>query len=103
MLCCTSCRGLGGYGCAYETEERRKVIITRLRMLISSEHVLTSTTSEDIAAALKVSFARNGIPKILGSDNGPQYANKTIKQLAERYGLRLVKSSPHYPQGNGLA
>ena len=50
-----------------------------------------------------IAKARHGILQILGSDHGPQYANKTIKQLAVRYRFRLVKSSPHYPQGNGLA
>ena len=36
---------------------------------------LTSTTSATIISVLKNIFARHGIPEVLGSDNGPQYAS----------------------------
>ena len=37
------------------------------------------------------------------SDNGPQFDSNEMREFAERYGIELVSSSPHYPQSNGLA
>ena len=37
------------------------------------------------------------------SDNGPQYASKEYKQLAETWNFQHYTSSPHYPIGNGTA
>ena len=37
------------------------------------------------------------------SDNGPQYAAETFRQLDEKYGSIHVTSSPRYPQSNGEA
>ena len=50
---------------------------------------------------LKSIFSRHGIPEIVRSDNGPQFASKEFKQFAKEYGLQQVTSSPHYPQSNG--
>ena len=51
----------------------------------------TTVTSAAVIAALKSTFSRQGIPKVLRSDNGPQYASQ---EFAELYGLRLITSSP---------
>ena len=48
-------------------------------------------------------FSRFGIPEILRSDNGPQYASKEFEEFAKCYGFRHETSSPLYPQSNGLA
>ena len=37
------------------------------------------------------------------SDNGPQYASKEYKQLAETWNFQHYTSSPHYPKGNETA
>ena len=64
---------------------------------------LTSTTSESIITSLSSIFARHGIPEELISDNGPQYSSQDFEDFAKRYGFQHTTSSPHYPQGNGLA
>ena len=51
---------------------------------------------------LKSAFACFGIPEVLVTDNGPQYASKHMAEFAASYGFRHT-SSPHYPQGNGQA
>ena len=35
---------------------------------------LTTTTSSSVIEAMKIIFSRYGIPEVLHSDNGPQYA-----------------------------
>ena len=64
---------------------------------------LSSTTSESIIKALRSIFSRLGIPEVLISDNGPQYASGVMKDFAKSYGFEHLTSSPHYLQGNALA
>jgi len=64
---------------------------------------LSSTTSDSIIKALRSIFSRLGIPEILISDNGPQYASGVMNDFAKSYGFQHITSSPHYPQGNALA
>ena len=48
-------------------------------------------------------FAVHGVPDIVVSDNGPQYASKEFKAFATNYGFTHVTSPPLYPQSNGEA
>lgn len=64
---------------------------------------LTSTTSANVISALKSVFSRHGIPEVVRSDNGPQYASAEFSTFASSYGFQHITSSPRYPQSNGLA
>ena len=64
---------------------------------------LTPTRAADVIMALDSQFADYGIPEVLLSDNGPQYANSELNQFAQRLGFRHTASSPAYPASNGQA
>ena len=64
---------------------------------------LTTTTSAAVISALKSLFSRYGIPEVVRSDNGPQFASQEFASFAETYGFQLITSSPRYPQSNGQA
>ena len=64
---------------------------------------LTSTTSGSIITALKSIFSRHGVPEVLVSDNGPQYASQEFASFARKYDFAHVTSSPRFPQSNGQA
>ncbi len=61
------------------------------------------TTTSDVINYMKSIFARNGIPFIVQSDNGPQYSSREFRLFAEQYGFKHTTSSPLYPKANGKA
>jgi transposase InsO family protein len=65
--------------------------------------VLSETTSTAVILFLKEKFACHGIPEMVVSDNGPQYASAEFKAFAKQYNFSHVTSSPGYPQSNGFA
>ena len=62
---------------------------------------LSLTTLNAIIAVLKSIFARYGIPEILRSNNGPQYAFKEFSEFAKSYRFNHLTSNPMFPQSNG--
>ena len=64
---------------------------------------LQSTTSSAVSRALRALSARYGIPNVLVTDNGPQFAAAEFATFASKWGFQHVTSSPRYPQSNGKA
>ncbi|CAL2265839.1 unnamed protein product [Prunus armeniaca] len=46
---------------------------------------------------------RFGIPETITADNGPVFASAETREYAERIGIKLVHSTPCYPQSNRQA
>ncbi|CAL9005839.1 unnamed protein product [Prunus brigantina] len=46
---------------------------------------------------------RFGILETITADNGPIFASAETREYAERMGIKLVHSTPYYPQSNGQA
>ena len=69
---------------------------------IEVEH-LTRATTTTVSRALRTLFSRYGVPDVLISDNGPQFASEEFSKFARRWGFEHTTSSPHYPQSNGKA
>ena len=59
---------------------------------------LTSVTSQSVITALKSVFSRYGIPEIVVTDNGPQFASQEFAEFAISYNFTHSTSSP---QSNG--
>ena len=57
----------------------------------------------DVIEHMKSHFARHGIPELLTSDNGPQYASEEFRKFAGAYSFQHVTSSPRYQQSTGAA
>ncbi len=64
---------------------------------------LQETTAEAVVGELKQHFARYGIPKLLISDNGPQYQCQEFRAFATEWQFSHHTSSPHHPRGNATA
>ncbi|KAG7585735.1 Ribonuclease H-like superfamily [Arabidopsis thaliana x Arabidopsis arenosa] len=48
-------------------------------------------------------ICRHGIPYEIVTDNGSQFILARFEGFCEKWGIRLSKSTPRYPQGNGQA
>ena len=48
-------------------------------------------------------IARYGVPRVLISDRGMHFLNNIIKDLTAMYDIDHQKTTPYYPQTNGLA
>lgn len=64
---------------------------------------LRHATSRECIDVLKRWFSVHGIPEILESDNGTQYASKRFHAFLDSWGIQKQRSSPYHPQSNGLA
>ena len=65
--------------------------------------IMTNTSSSKTIAALREMFARNGIPRELVSDNGPQFVSHEFQLFTHNNGIRHIRSSPYHPASNGAA
>ena len=50
--------------------------------------IMSSTTSEKTISVLRTLFSRTGVPQILVSDNGTQFASREFKMFMEKNGIR---------------
>ena len=62
-----------------------------------------STTSAKTIAILQSVFARNGLPEILVSVNGPQFTSEEFDQFTKTNGIKHLTSTPYHPATNELA
>jgi len=60
---------------------------------------LHKTNTGAVTKAMKILFARYGVPDTLRTDNGPQFAPQEFKEFANKWGLTHTTSSQHYQTG----
>jgi hypothetical protein len=48
-------------------------------------------------------FSRFGMPRVLISDGGSHFCNRTVEALMRKYGVKHKVSTPYHPQTNGMA
>ena len=59
--------------------------------------------SQTVKLHLSHIFAGFGIPKILVSDNGPEFVSSDLKQWCESLGIKKMESPIYHPRANGIA
>ena len=68
---------------------------------ISEAQDLKSTTATRVITLMKSWFTRHSIPKIVVSDNRPQFSSSEFKTFNAEWDFQHVTSSPHFTQSNG--
>ena len=64
---------------------------------------LQSTLWSDVIKKMKMHFALYGIPDVVVSGNGPQFAAQEFQHFSKTWQFQLNITSPHYPTSNGKA
>ena len=64
---------------------------------------LRTALARDVAKALYKLFCQVGFPKVIQSDNGPEFRNQVLRALTELVQAEHRFSTPYHPQGNGVA
>ena len=63
--------------------------------------ILTSTSARTVIPKLDAIFARQGIPDVLKSDNGPPFHGLEFKNFADYLGFKHRRITPYWPRANG--
>ena len=63
---------------------------------------VADSTSNTVVNVLKQQLTRYGLPEILYTDNGPEFASKEFFNFVRKYQFQHVISSPTFPQSNGF-
>jgi transposase InsO family protein len=63
--------------------------------------IIKDISSEKIVDCLETMFARNGLPKTIKSDNGPQFVSKYVEQYLKDINVKHSKTIPLHPAANG--
>ena len=66
-------------------------------------HTLPDKQAVTIARALLNTFCIIGFPRILQSDNGTEFVNAIIKEMAQLAGMDHRLITPYHPRANGVA
>ena len=56
-----------------------------------------------VRRVLQVIFSRNGVPRVLVSDNAAEFTDQKLDEWLTRIGCRSIKIPPYHPQSNGIA
>ena len=86
-----------------ELDNRTLLVITNYYSNFIEDARINSVTSRSVIKEMKAVFARYGIPHMLVTDNGPQFAAAEFAVFAKSWMFQHITSSPHYPQSNGKA
>jgi hypothetical protein len=62
-----------------------------------------SASHKVIIGFLEDLIIRFGCPSKIITDNASDFGSKTLSKFCERFRIKLIHSTPYYPQGNGLA
>ena len=87
---------------AFSLESSASLIRVASAAPVSSFPIIPFNSSHIIRELIGI-FSRHGIPEVIRSDNGPQYASLEFIKFTREYEIRNITSSLRYPQSNGEA
>ena len=81
------------------------MVITNMysKMFFVRKMPSSGATAAAVISKMKELFAEHGVPDILRSYNGHQYASAAFTEFAAEWGFQHKTSSPHHPASNGFA
>ena len=65
-------------------------------------HITNSCNGQTTVEKLRMIFTSQRLPKMVVSNNGPDFVSNEFKELMRKNGIRHVKAVPYHPASNGL-
>ncbi|XP_028417604.1 uncharacterized protein K02A2.6-like [Dendronephthya gigantea] len=65
--------------------------------------IVSSTKASTVIPKLDKMFATHGIPDTLKTDNGPPFNGEEYRRYVRALGIKVLYSTPYWPQGNSEA
>ena len=65
-------------------------------------HITNSCNGQTTIDNLRMTFASQGLPKMVVSNNGPAFVSNEFEESMRKNGIRHVKAVPYHPALNGL-
>ena len=66
-------------------------------------HVMQTSTRAATVERLRATFSTHGLPKVIVSDNGPNFTSEEFETFLKSNGIRHIKTAPYHLASNGLA
>ena len=60
-------------------------------------------TTENVIETLSSVFCRFGVPRVLVTDNAPEFTSRELNEFCRINGIAKKESPPYHPQSNGVA
>ncbi|XP_065195262.1 uncharacterized protein K02A2.6-like [Sycon ciliatum] len=79
------------------------VLVDRLTGWPCVAKIGRTATSSDVVRQLRRWFTDVGVPSAISTDGGPQYASRRFTEFCDRWQMKHITSTPHFPQSNGHA
>lgn len=64
---------------------------------------MQATTAAATVKALREIFCRFGLPRVIVSDNGPQFIASEFRDFCISNNITHIRATPYHPKTNGLA
>ncbi|XP_061177726.1 uncharacterized protein K02A2.6-like [Saccostrea echinata] len=64
---------------------------------------MKTTTATNTIEKLRILFSQLGLPKVIVSDNGPQFISEEFQLFLAQNGIKHITSAPYHPRTNGQA
>ncbi|KAG7529626.1 Ribonuclease H-like superfamily [Arabidopsis suecica] len=97
---------VNGYNRTYASLKAEKLVIVLTDYFskwIEAESYASIKDAQVENFVWKHILCRHGIPYEIVTDNGSQFISTRFQGFCDKWGIRLSKSTPRYPQGNGQA
>uniref|UniRef100_A0A5S6PZG1 RNA-directed DNA polymerase n=2 Tax=Trichuris muris TaxID=70415 RepID=A0A5S6PZG1_TRIMR len=65
-------------------------------------YAMKDQTAKTVVSKLIDAFSRFGFPKVVHSDQGPNFESTIIKEVLQAFGVKKTRTTSYHPQGNGL-
>ena len=66
-------------------------------------HITNGSTSSVTIEKLQITFANQGLPELIVTDNGPCFTSDEFENFCEKNGIKHITSPAYHPASNGLA